>query len=83
MKEIILAFRSRTHALKLHDILKNEGYFVSLTPTPSKLGNGCSMSVKTEECALSRAQEVIEDYLLRSFIGAYEISSTNMANKLF
>ena len=82
MMEIILAFRSRTHAIKLNEALSKEGYYTTLTATPTGIGNGCSMSVRTERTALLRAQEVIEAQSLTTFIGAYEVSGTFTLRKL-
>lgn len=75
MRYLILAFRSRSQATKLYDLIKNYAS-ARLISTPMQIYPECSLSVKTDENSLSLALSLVNSERLNTFIGAFIIDET-------
>lgn len=73
MIEIIAVFRSRSHAIDCHRILKALNVPCSLIATPKEANVGCGLSVKLPYSAFAKAKQVIARENYPSFSGYLKI----------
>ena len=73
MIEIIAVFRSRSHAIDCHRILKALNVPCSLIATPKEANVGCGLSVKLPSSAFAKAKQVIAKENYPSFSGYLKI----------
>lgn len=73
MIEIIAVFRSRSHAIDCHRILKALNVPCSLIATPKEANVGCGLSVKLPYSAFAKAKQVIAKENYPSFSGYLKI----------
>lgn len=69
----VIAFSSRTNAVKFYDSLRSFGTTAALINTPSSIKKGCGLSVKTDDIAA--AKKVLSYGQYNSFYGIYETGS--------
>ncbi|MEG2451142.1 MAG: DUF3343 domain-containing protein, partial [Clostridia bacterium] len=74
MVEFFIAFRSRTDAVKYHEMLMTYRLPSKLINTPSSVGIGCGLSVKLFSKDMQLAMTVLERGRFTSAVGAYYIS---------
>ncbi|MFU0800421.1 MAG: DUF3343 domain-containing protein [Xylanivirga thermophila] len=68
----IVAFRSRSHALKFCQTLNQEGCAARIISTPKEIALGCGLSVRFEPYVTPRAIEIYKRFNL-PIIGFYHI----------
>ena len=75
MEYIVIAFRSRSHTIKFHSFLENNGVKSEIINTPKNAGVGCGLSVKLSVNFLEIAKKAVKITSLSSFAGIFKVKT--------
>lgn len=82
MQYIIAVFKSRNETLYFANMLKSNGFFVSIVNTPKEAGQTCGISVKFEERLLAIAKEFLSSKPFRSFYGFFKVKEMGVNRRI-
>lgn len=75
MDYIIIAFRSRSHTIKMASFLKSNNIGIEIINTPKEAGVGCGLSVKMRKEHFSIAKKAVQSIKLSSFAGFFLVKN--------
>lgn len=80
---IVAVFSSRNETLYFANILKNNGFYVSIINTPKEAGQACGISVKFNYSIFNIAKEILYSNPFRTFVGFYSINLKNNRHQYY
>lgn len=75
MEYIVVAFRSRSHTVKFHSFLEQNGIRSEIINTPKEAGVGCGLSVKVSPYLLPTVKKAVIIASLSSFAGIFKVKN--------